>query len=56
MQVKTAKDLFIKVHYIKQLLNTIKLAEDCVVSNGKSLYLKHGYSINSTGSGSEDKT
>ena len=53
---KTTKDLFAKIRYIKQLLNTIKLIEDCVVSNSKSLYLKYSYSIGSTGSGLENKT
>jgi hypothetical protein len=47
--VKTAKDLFTEIYYIKQLLDTTKLAEDYIVNNSRSSRLKHGCSIGFTG-------
>ena len=56
--MKTAKDLFAEVRRVEQLLDTMKLAEDRVVSSGKSSRPKRGYSIGSieSGLGLEDKT
>ena len=55
--MRTIKDFFIiiEIHYIEQLLNTIKLAEDCIVSNSKFLRLKRGYNIGFIGLSLENK-
>ena len=54
--MKTAEDLFVEIRHVEQLLNTIKLTEDYIVGNNKSLCLKYGCIINSTGLDLEDRT
>ena len=41
---------------MEQLLDTIKLAEDCIVNNSKSSHLKRGRSIGSIELGLGNKT
>ena len=55
-RVKTAKDLFAEIRRIEQLLDTIKLIEDRVVSSGRFLRSKRGRNIGSIGLALGDKT
>jgi len=43
--MRTAKDLFNEIRYIEQLLNTIKLMENCINSSNKLLCIKRGRNI-----------